>query len=345
MAVAAADTGHSHRICELGFTYFDAPFRRAWASPLAELKALVRLARVCRKCRPSLVHFITVKPIVLGRVACLCCRPCLVVNALTGLGVAFTGGFKAGVTRRILTPFLKLALRNPAGFTVLQNPDDLELLVERRMIERSRALVIRGSGVDCERFRPSASFHGQPLVLLASRMLRDKGVPEFVRMARSLKKSHPEVRFVLAGDVDKGNPRSLRTEELEGWAKEGVVEWWGFRDDLPDVLAGASIFVLPTTYREGVPLVLLEAAASGVPIVTTDAPGCREIVRHDVNGFLVQPGDDGALIESVVRLLASAELRERFGRAGREIAVSEFRVEHVVEQTMQLYDRLLEERS
>ncbi|MFC2078693.1 glycosyltransferase family 4 protein [Candidatus Bipolaricaulota bacterium] len=342
--VAAADTGMSSAIEKHGLVFRDVPFTRRWSSPLAELRAFRALVQACRDIRPDVMHLVTIKPIVLGWLASLFSGRPMRVNAITGLGFVFSAGLRPAIARSLVLPLMRMALRRGRSATIFQNPDDLELLTRRGIVSPKRSFLIRGSGVDCEVFQPRQSAGPNTIVLLASRMLRDKGVPAFVDMARIIHKTRPETRFVLTGDMDEGNPRSLRRNELEAWVKEGVVEWWGHQQDMQDVFAKTSIFVLPTTYREGVPLVLLEAAACGVPIVTTDAPGCREIVRNNVNGFLVSPGDDSALVEAVVRLLESPGMREDFGGAGRQIAVSEFSVELVVQQTMDVYRNLFGRR-
>jgi glycosyltransferase involved in cell wall biosynthesis len=180
--------------------------------------------------------------------------------------------------------------------------------------------------------------------MFASRLLWYKGVAEFVDAARLVRAATPEVRFVIVGKPDSGNRTAIPVPQLEAWTRDGIVEWWGHRDDMPAVLQAATIFVLPTWYREGLPKVLLEAAATGRAIVATDMPGCREIVRPRVNGILVSPKDGAAVARAIQTLLGSPELRQRFGRAGRRIAVSEFSEEMVVEHTLEVYRAILGER-
>ena len=198
--------------------------------------------------------------------------------------------------------------------------------------------------MDCSRFRPAPEVEGPPIVVLASRMLWDKGVREFVQAASLLRAERPTPRFVLIGAPDFGNPNAIPIKQLESWSRDGVIEWWGQRDDMPAVLSQASVVVLPTTYGEGVPKILLEAAASGRAIVATDVRGCREIVRPGVNGTLVAPHRSVDLAEAIKVLLRSPDLRRSFGRAGREIALAEFTEETVVSQTLDVYRQLLKTR-
>lgn len=197
--------------------------------------------------------------------------------------------------------------------------------------------------MDTAIFHPSDEPAGPPVIVLASRMLWDKGPGEFVEAAKLLHERRVNARFVLAGDSDLQNPNSVPQSTLKEWSRTGVVEWWGKRDDMPEVFAQASIACLPSAYGEGVPKVLLEAAACGLPIVTTDTPGCRDVVRHDENGLLVPVRSSVELADALQRLIENPELRRRMGARGREIAVNEFAVEKVVAETMALYEELLQQ--
>jgi glycosyltransferase involved in cell wall biosynthesis len=210
------------------------------------------------------------------------------------------------------------------------------MFVERHLVPAGRAVLIRGSGVDVRAFSPSEEPEGVPVVLLASRLLWDKGVREFVEAARKLRGRGQACRFVLVGVPDKENPEAVPEATLRAWSAEGIVEWWGLRDDMPAVLRQAALVVLPS-YREGIPKILLEAAAGGRPIVTTDVSGCREVVRDGENGLLVPPRDASSLAEAIATLLRDRSLRERMGRRGREIAVSEFSEEVVIAATLSVY--------
>ncbi len=214
------------------------------------------------------------------------------------------------------------------------------MFIRERFINEEKIRLIRGSGVDTADFPASPESSGIPVVMLASRMLWDKGVKEFVEAARQLKACGVHARFVLVGDTDTHNPTAITNEQLTAWHKEGVIEWWGRREDMPAVLAQANIVCLPS-YREGLPKVLLEAASCGRPIVTTDVPGCREIMHNGENGFLVPVRSTLELADALQVLIKNPELRKKMGLKGREIVIGEFAVEKVISETLAVYRELL----
>jgi glycosyltransferase involved in cell wall biosynthesis len=315
--------------------------RRSSLNPLRELAAIAELARVVRRWRPSLVHLVALKPVLYGAIACRLGGVAARVNALAGLGFVFVANTPLA---RVLRPFVKAALRWTLGgartATIVQNPDDRRLLIDEGLVNASHVRLIRGSGVDLTRFVPGAPEAGRPIVLLMSRMLWDKGVGEFVEAARLLRSRGVNARFVLAGDPDSENPAAIAVEQLEQWQREGIVEWWGHRDDAPHVLAQALLVVLPS-YREGLPKVLLEAAACGRPMIATDVPGCREIVEQGVTGLLVPPRESEPLAATIAALLADPERRDRMGRAARALAEREFGLDAVIDRTLAVYRELL----
>jgi glycosyltransferase involved in cell wall biosynthesis len=340
--VAAANTGRQGEFAEEGLNFAPIPVQRKSINPLVELRSLGSLVRLYKGVRPTLVFHVALKPVVYGSIAaCVTGRPAI-VNAVTGLGFAFSRGKGAWIRRSILRPLLWLTLHLHRSRTIFHNPDDLARCISMGLVPGNRAVLIRGAGVDCSLFVPSAPPSGRPIVMLAGRMLWDKGVGEFVDAARILRAAGQESRFVLVGGLDPDNMAGIPVGVLREWQETGVVEWWGHAEDMPRVLAQASVVVLPS-YHEGLPRVLLEAAAAGKPIVTTDIPGCREVVRDGVNGYLVPPRNPEALAAAVNRLLESRDLRARFGAAGRGIAVQEFAEEIVVKQTLDVFRELLGE--
>lgn len=323
-----------------GFPFHPVPLSRSGRRPDAELAAVGALYRLFRRLRPDLVHLVTIKPVLYGGVAARLARVPAIVSAVSGLGYIFIReGGRAAAIRTGVRGAYRAALGAHAGRTIFQNEDDLEDFVRHGSVRRDHTVLIRGSGVDLARFAERPEPEGDPVVLLPSRMLWDKGVQELVDAARILRPRHPKARFVLVGDTDP-NPASIPKSTLEGWQRAGVVEWWGYRKDMPDVLAQANVVVLPS-YREGLPKVLIEAAAVGRAIVTSDVPGCREVVRDGDNGLLARVRDGKSLAEAIGRLLDDPALRARMGKRGRERAVREFSVEGVVDATMRVYEDLV----
>lgn len=341
VTVIAEDTGASRGIAGAGFTFLPLPISSKSLNPIADIETFLFLVKAYRRLKPDLIHHITIKPVIYGSLAARFAKSVAVVNAITGLGYMFGSHWRARLLRPVVSRLYRAALKLRRSRTIFQNPESMELFVKLGLVQREQALLIRGSGVDCLRYTIREAIGDDRIVMLAGRMLWDKGVGEFVAAARTMRNVDPTVRFVLVGKPEEGQPSAVLTSQLEGWAREGVVEWWGHRDDMPTVLSRASVVVLPTTYKEGIPKVLLEAAACGRPLVATDVEGCREIVRPGVNGMLVPPGDHQALIDAILTLMADSEKRATYGKQGREIVRSEFSQEIVIGQTVAVYEDLL----
>jgi glycosyltransferase involved in cell wall biosynthesis len=320
------------------------------------------VARLYRKLKPDIVHHVALRPVVVGGLAARLAGVKNVVSAVAGMGYAFAltpspspgeSGEPDGVravsgerrvshaARRLVGFVLKRLLRlAPArGVVIVQNPDDAAT-VQGLGVAPERIRLIPGAGVDTERFAPRPEPEGRPVVMLASRLLWDKGVGEFVEAARRLK---GRARFVLVGAPDPGNPASVAEGDLYAWVQDGIVEWWGRRDDMAEVLSAAHIVCLPS-YREGLPKVLLEAMACGRACITTDAPGCRDCVRDGDNGLLVPVKDAAALVAAIEQLLDDQNLRRRMGVRGRERAVAEFSQDRVIDATLAVYAEALVRR-
>ena len=341
--VAAEERGFRPRIEAEGFRFIPIRLRRGSTQPWRELWTLIDLVRIYRAERPDAVHHVSIKPVLYGSLAArLAGRPAI-VNAVPGLGHTFLPGVRRSLLGRITTALYRLACSGDRTIVLLQNPEDRAALLAIGAASPDRTVVIRGSGVDPERFVPSAEPPGTPIVLLCGRMLWEKGVREFVEAARILRRRSVAHRAVVVGIPDEENPNAVPARQLEAWQAQGLIEWWGLREDMPSVYAQSSIVALPTYYPEGVPKVLIEAAASARPIVTTDLPGCREIARAGINADHVPPRDPEALATALEALLMDPERRRAYGRAGREIAVTEFSEAKVVRETLDIYQRLLGE--
>jgi glycosyltransferase involved in cell wall biosynthesis len=338
----AAPEGKAVELLEReGFVFHAISMTRSGTMPWKEVGTILALAKLYRQIQPDLVHLVRLKPVLYGGLAAHGARVPAVVNLLTGLGYVFTGETrKAGILRKIVSFSCKVAFRHKNQRVIFQNPDDRSVFVNNKILPMQQTVLIKGSGVDIEEYRPIPEPVGVPVVLLGSRMLRDKGITNFVEAAGMLKKAGVQARFVLVGDTDPGNPTAISEEQLQEWASSGAVEWWGHQNGMHNVLTQAHIVCLPS-YREGVPKVLIEAAACGRPIVTTDAPGCREIVRHGENGLLVPVRNSQALAEALRTLIENPALRMRMGNRGREIVVQEFSLARVVDETLRVYQDLL----
>lgn len=329
------------QILEEGVSFHPIPLSKHGTDILQELRTMGALFHLFRLLRPDLTHLVTIKPVLYGGVMARLAKVPETVGAITGLGYLFVGaGLKVSILRRLAEFAYRIALGHPSQRAIFQNADDRAYFVERKLISEDRAALIRGSGVDMNLFSPSPEPPGAPIVLMAGRMLREKGVVDFVEAARRLRRSGVGARFVLAGESVPWNRSSVPPEQLARWHEEGVVEYWGRKDDMPDVFARSALVCLPS-YGEGVPKCLIEAAACGRPVVTTDTPGCREIVRDGVNGLLVPARDPESLAGALARLLEDPGLRLEMGGAGRELVESEFSVKKVVEETFSLYDRMV----
>ena len=332
---------HGAVIRDHGLRLFPLELARGGLNPLRDLGALRGLVRVCREFRPDILHAVAMKPVVYGAIAAARAGVPHTVNALGGLGYVFTSG---RVLARLLRPFALLAYRFALGrrsaWLILQNADDLAALEARGIAARERTTLIRGSGVDLAEYRVVPEPEGVPLVVFPARLLWDKGIAEFVAAAETLQRDGVAARFALAGDIDPENPASVSREWVETKARSGAVEWWGWQDRMPEVYGRANVVCLPS-HREGLPKALIEAAACGRAIVTTDVPGCREVVADGENGLLVPARDPAALAGALKRLIGDGRPRARFGAAGRVRAEREFGIDRVVDATLAVYRGLL----
>lgn len=341
VVVAVRVVAHRERLEKEGFRVIALPWRRNGVNPFAEMRTLAAIIRLYAEERPDLVHQVTLKPILYGSIAAALCGVPAAVNALTGLGYVFISeGRVARFLRPLVGAAMRLAFSRPGSVVLFQNEDDRSLFLSRGLAPRDRTALIRGSGVDTVRFAPSPEPAGNPLVVLPARMLWDKGVGEFVSAARLLAAEGVRARFALIGEQDDENPAAVSPSLLAEWKASGPVEWWGLRDDMPEIYAQSHIVCLPS-YREGLPKALMEAAACGRPVAGTDVPGVREVVRHEETGLLVPARDAEALAAALRRLLRDKPLRERLGARGRRMAVEEFSQEKIAGQTAALYARLM----
>jgi glycosyltransferase involved in cell wall biosynthesis len=339
--VAANEHVHAQVIRTAGLRFIPLKFDRHGLNPLHELKLFKDIWKIYRSERPNIVHHIAIKPILYGSLAAIFTDGIAIVNAPVGMGYVFSSKDRRA---NLLRPLIKLGYRlliNPKRSRVIfENPDDRESFIRNGAVNAKDAMLIRGAGVDIALFEPGAAPPNPITVVLVARMLWDKGVGEFVAAARLLTERGVSARFVLVGEPDRDNPAAVPEADLRAWHGQHGVEWWGRREDMVEVLHAAHIACLPS-YREGLPKTLLEAAACGLPIVTTDAPGCREVVRDGDNGLLVPVRDASALADALRKLIENAPLRSEMGRRSRERAVAEFSREQIIAETLAVYQEVI----
>jgi len=345
-------TGPGEKAAEIkaeGFRHRTLRFHRTLRSQPRNVALFARLRQIYREEQPDLVHHVSFLPVFLGTLAARSAKVPGIVNAVTGLGHAFMDG---GLRRRVLRFSMERAYRaalasGPDGgqLALFQNDDDRRYFLAAGIAREGSSICISGSGVDTEHFAPAEqASSATPIILHASRMLWSKGVGTTVEACRLLRRRGVPHRLVLAGRTHRTNPESITEARLFGWQEEGVDEWVGHRDDMAALIAASQVVCLPTYYREGVPKILLEAASSARPIVTTDVPGCRDIVGNEENGFIVPPRDAKRLADCLQVLVADAALRVRMGSAGREKVLAGFSKEIVVRHTLDCYRELVPDR-
>lgn len=318
--------------------------RSSGMNPLVELFGFLQLIIYLLSYRPQVVHCASPKGVVFGGLAARMCRVPAVVLAVSGMGYAFTQGAKKSAARRwirrIYGFLMHFAFGHPNVRVIVQNEDDRVALLISGKVKPERVTLIPGSGVDLTLFTSSKLTKKAQMVLLPARMLEDKGVREFVAAARKLKQHAPDWLFVLAGAAGYDNPSAITQNELEQWHSEGIVQWLGHVEDMVPLFNTAAIVCLPS-YREGMPKALLEAAAAGSAVVTTDTTGCREAILPGVTGDLVPVRDVDALAATLLSLIKDEPRRLSYGEKGRQHAVDRFSVDSVVQQTVDIYKGIL----
>lgn len=338
VVVVTRTNKHAEKIMQYGARVVPFDISRRGSNLFREFSSILRLMRIYREEQPVIVHHVAMKPMLYGSLVSHLMRIPCAVNWVAGMGWLF-------VSNNWRAKILQIAVRNVLSFllrgtsVIVENRDD-RAIISNLGVADGHIHLIRGAGVDTLLYNPSPEPDGLPLVILPARMLWDKGVREFVEAAKLLKQRGAKARFVLVGEPDVENPASVPEHQLKAWQEEGAVEWWGRREDMPNIFTQSHVVCLPS-YREGLPKSLLEAASCGRPIVTTNVPGCREVVRDGDNGILVEVRNAAALADALAKLLANPELRQQMGQRGRERVLSEFSQEKIVAQVLALYREIL----
>ncbi|MCG7324038.1 glycosyltransferase family 4 protein [Achromobacter sp. ACRQX] len=339
--VATMDGPAVADIQALGMTHHAIPMTRSGKHPLQELGTLLALVRLFRRLRPDVVHLVTIKPVLYGGIAARIARVPGMVAAISGLGFVFlSNSLKMRLVRAVVARLYRVALGHPNSRVIFQNANDRDLLKSLGAVREDQVVIIRGAGVDLDAYRSTPEPPAPPVVVTTvARLLRDKGVQEFVQAAKLLRERGVPVTMQLVGGLDAGNPTSATQADVDAWQQDGCVQALGERSDVAALYAAAHIAVLPS-YREGLPKSLIEAAACGRAVVTTDVPGCRDAIEPNVTGLLVPVRDAAALADAIARLAQDAALRQAMGTAGRVLAEREFDINQVARIHVALYDAL-----
>ena len=341
--LVSPDGPYGEKLRALGLRWEPVPMDRRSLNPLSEALLLLRLALLFRREQPDIVHGFTIKGAVYGSLAARMAGVAGRVSAVAGMGYVFSSdALKARMLRPLVRRLLRLTLSGRNARLILQNPDDVTAFEQARLVDSSRVRLILGSGVDTVRFAPDPERHTTEhlRVLLPARLLWDKGLAEYALAGDLLRQRGTPVDLLLAGDPDPGNPDAVPEADVHAWVERGLLQWLGHVDDMPSLLRSVDIVALPTCYGEGLPKGLIEAAASGCALITTDVPGCREVVTHEVDGLRVPVRDGVALADAIERLALDHALRQRLAAAARAKALALFDERIVIARTLTVYDEL-----
>jgi len=339
--IATGPGSASATIGELGFVHHELPLTRSGRNPFAELRFIWALQKLLRRVRPDILHLVTIKPVLYGGILARLLKVRAVVAAISGLGTVFVSKqSRHGPIRQAVLWLYRIALGHPNIKVICQNPDDRAMVLALGSVGPERIELIPGSGVALENYRLVDLPDSTPVVTFAARLLTDKGVLEYIEASRLLRTRGVQARFWLAGAPDPDNLTSVSIDQINMWRDEGLIEYLGYREDIATVFEQSHIVVLPS-YREGLPKVLIEAAACARAVVTTDVPGCRDAIIAGQTGILVSVRDPASLADGIQSLIEDRNKCEQMGLAGRELAVNRFSIETVIKQHLATYQELL----
>lgn len=334
----ASGDGFANKINDIGVKFKELPVDEKGINPVADLKLIQAIYRWYRNEKPDIVHHFTIKPVIYGSLMAKLAGVPKIVNTITGLGYVFIDQ-RAHWLRRIVEKLYRLALHS-SDYTFFQNQEDLEYFVQNKIVQKKYAGKVPGSGVNCEYFRPIEQYRkpekGAQKFLFIGRLLKDKGVYEFVEAAKSVKQVYPKCKFNLLGRRDIRNPNVIREDEIKKWSEKGIVRWLGEVEDVRPIISESDSVILPS-YREGLPRAMLEGAAMGKPVITTDVIGCRDVIESGITGILVPAKDSQELAKAMKILIENPDLGVKMGMKGREKVVREFDEKIVIEKAMQKY--------
>lgn len=337
--VASADGEEVSQIEAHGIIHHEISLERSGTNPLKELKSFFSIFRIVREIRPDILHLITIKPVIYGCLVAKMTKTKSILCAITGLGYVFINSTDASLLKLIVKNLYKVAFKHKNIKAVFENEADRDIFVSEGILSKKKTFVINGAGVNLADFTFAPEPEGQIKVVFAARLLRDKGAFEFIAAAKQISKTH-DAMFLIAGDLDPDNPASLTQADIDSISGSHHIELLGFRTDIAALFANSHIVVLPS-YREGLPKVLIEAAACGRAVVTTDVPGCRHVIIENKTGLLVKVNDVEGLAKAIVKLIENNEMRKSFGVEGRRLAESKYCGKIISKEYINCYQDLL----
>ena len=340
VAIATKINKHRKDLENLNIKIYHWSIHRGSLNPLKEIMSILSLIKILWIFKPTIIHAVAQKPVIYVGLAKKLYYKVSFVATLGGVGFIFTSGTsKAKLLKPIVNFFLKCALVGKKTRLILQNKDNINTIKKINIINENYIRLVKGAGVEIKKYVPSEIPLKTTIIILPGRMLWDKGVGEFVRVAKQIKGRNIKARFVLVGDIDLDNPESIKQVQIDEWIESGIIEQWGRCDNMEKVYKKSSIVCLPS-YNEGLPKVLLEAGSSSRPIVAFDVPGCREIVKNKINGFLVEFRDENALETALVKLINDKKLCKKMGENGRKIVERYFASEIINAQTFNIWNEV-----
>jgi len=339
VSLAANPSSQSSILIEHKINFFEWNLKRGSLNIFGSIIEIIRIFKILEYHQPDIVHAVALKPMLFVHISSLFLRKKIkYVFALGGLGHIFiSNSLKARILRFIVTFVMKSALKSPDRSLILQNIDDIEVISSLGVRDKKKINLVRGAGVELEKFQVSPIPKNIPKIIMPSRLVWEKGVAEFIHAAQLVNKTKKQASFILVGEIDRENPSAISPDIIESWVQKGVIDYWGYQSKMCEVYAASTVVCLPS-YREGLPKCLLEAASCGRPVVAFDVPGCREIVKHQENGLLIQDMTGYALAEGLLTLINNRELCNSLGKRGREIVELDFNSQKIASETFEIWN-------
>lgn len=347
VTIACHFTEHEQELVDMGFNVVELPFTRSGGSISNELKTLKAIRELIDQEQPSVIHAVTIKPVLYSGLILKTIKLKIpFVVAISGLGYVFTANtFRAKLTKFIASMVYKVALAHKSKTVIFQNRSDEKILTDVAKLKANDKILIKGSGADLSVYNHITEINRPHIkIAMACRLLREKGVYQYIEAAKIVKAQFPNTQFLLIGTPDLENPNTVKQSEIDKWVKEGVIDYLGHRNDIPAIFSDANIVTLPSFYGEGVPKVLIEAAACGRAIVTTTNPGCSDAIINNVTGLAVPPMDARSLADAFIKLINNPNERIKMGIKARAFAEKEFDVKAVVDTHIKIYKALVDNK-